>query len=520
MNSKTDVLSSPSMKKRKCSCIPRYIWGEKGLDTVDGKRTYYRELIKETDGLSEIFRVGDIVFVRSSILSRPYIGEIVSLFEDADGMYKTSTRWFYRKQDVAKKDQSQVLGSLPNEVFYSDFSDENNVDLILGFCKIQWVDYRLLTADFKQVQGIFNCRYRYLPFESKVVPHHRICIPSAESSDADDVTIIEMPPLAVEITGSSSFSSAVGPSSPMPSSLTAKSPVRCKKVIRMCTACSEGVAESIHPVLKVDLCGVCYKAHLDSATLSDIKEEQACFWCNSKEGLTSVECDSCQKSFCEKCIKRNFGKSFYTLILKIEPWSCFVCDQTPLVALQLVASAPLLNMERVFASIPSPTEHHYRSGFQATAAEIHAGFCPETEETRLLLMQNPGALKLASIICKYMDMSAFPDLILPFLTSRDLAVVRAVSKGLHKMMSIMTLTPGLFETEFGRENRCKLFPHQMLDLKNMKLLENKSKEFGALRGGIFADDPGLGKTITSLALITSTAGQLPSCKLIFTLASK
>ena len=33
--------------------------------------------------------------------------------------------------------------------------------------------------------------------------------------------------------------------------------------------------------------------------------------------------------------------------------------------------------------------------------------------------------------------------------------------------------------------------------------------FGALRGGIFADEPGLGKTVTAIALISATAGSIP-----------
>jgi hypothetical protein len=58
-------------------------------------------------------------------------------------------------------------------------------------------------------------------------------------------------------------------------------------------------------------------------------------------------------------------------------------------------------------------------------------------------------------------------------------------------------------------NRAGLYPHQLASLRAMYEMENRSNHFGALRGGILGDAPGLGKTITSLALISSTAGIRP-----------
>eukprot|EP01035_Chromulina_nebulosa_P017760 gene17760-23360_t len=43
----------------------------------------------------------------------------------------------------------------------------------------------------------------------------------------------------------------------------------------------------------------------------------------------------------------------------------------------------------------------------------------------------------------------------------------------------------------------------------MRELENANCQFGGLRGGILADEPGLGKTVTVIALCLSTAGSLP-----------
>ena len=69
---------------------------------------------------------------------------------------------------------------------------------------------------------------------------------------------------------------------------------------------------------------------------------------------------------------------------------------------------------------------------------------------------------------------------------------------------------GLFATPFGRENACRLYPHQHRSLRVMQAAEDPPGwRFGEMRGGILADDPGLGKTVTMLALITHSTGTLP-----------
>jgi hypothetical protein len=79
----------------------------------------------------------------------------------------------------------------------------------------------------------------------------------------------------------------------------------------------------------------------------------------------------------------------------------------------------------------------------------------------------------------------------------------------------INMTPGLFQTPYGVENQCKLYPHQLVSLEFMRDLESCHNSadiaFGTLRGGILADSPGLGKTITMLALITTTSGVIPRC---------
>lgn len=70
---------------------------------------------------------------------------------------------------------------------------------------------------------------------------------------------------------------------------------------------------------------------------------------------------------------------------------------------------------------------------------------------------------------------------------------------------------GLFRTEFGEENSCRLVPHQRRSLRHMIAAEAPPNwTFGQLRGGILADDPGLGKTVTMLALIVYSVGSRPT----------
>ena len=66
---------------------------------------------------------------------------------------------------------------------------------------------------------------------------------------------------------------------------------------------------------------------------------------------------------------------------------------------------------------------------------------------------------------------------------------------------------------FNDHSRAGLYPHQLASLRAMHKMEQSSSShhipFGALRGGVLGDAPGLGKTITTLALISSTAGRRP-----------
>ena len=69
--------------------------------------------------------------------------------------------------------------------------------------------------------------------------------------------------------------------------------------------------------------------------------------------------------------------------------------------------------------------------------------------------------------------------------------------------------PGVLSTVDDIKAGAGLFTHQLASLRAMHKVENNNTTFGALRGGILGDAPGLGKTITMLALIASTSGLRP-----------
>ena len=110
-----------------------------------------------------------------------------------------------------------------------------------------------------------------------------------------------------------------------------------------------------------------------------------------------------------------------------------------------------------------------------------------------------------------------------FLAPHELRAVPCASKTIHTELQRVdyTFARGLVQTQpsapwphFPGLFRGKivggLFKHQLASLRAMRLLETHTRQFGKLRGGVLADAPGLGKTVTVLALILQTAGELPS----------
>ncbi|KAL3784494.1 hypothetical protein HJC23_013637 [Cyclotella cryptica] len=114
----------------------------------------------------------------------------------------------------------------------------------------------------------------------------------------------------------------------------------------------------------------------------------------------------------------------------------------------------------------------------------------------------------------------------PYLTLHDLHSFRLASKSIYNSLQYTEYTksrdgndylvpfpgfPGILSTRNDIHSGAGLFCHQLASLHAMHLAENASANlaFGSLRGGILGDAPGLGKTITMLALICSTAGLKP-----------
>lgn len=116
--------------------------------------------------------------------------------------------------------------------------------------------------------------------------------------------------------------------------------------------------------------------------------------------------------------------------------------------------------------------------------------------------------------------SRAPSFAFDYLTVRDRVQLRLISKRFNQNLKQVEYHrckdgriykvpfPGFPGLLMARDDE-GLFPHQLASLQAMHKAENSSTEFGSLRGGILGDAPGLGKTITMLALITSTAGRRP-----------
>ena len=93
-----------------------------------------------------------------------------------------------------------------------------------------------------------------------------------------------------------------------------------------CSACcSKRQKCKAHPLLDaVPICPQCWDAyHLGEFTIDEANEIY-CRWCG--EGGRLINCDTCPKSFCQECIKRNFGVAELHRILQLDDrWSCFLC---------------------------------------------------------------------------------------------------------------------------------------------------------------------------------------------------
>jgi hypothetical protein len=88
-----------------------------------------------------------------------------------------------------------------------------------------------------------------------------------------------------------------------------------------------------HPLLNVPICNNCDFIYNSGTFEVDTEgNEIFCRWCGDGSGNNTATgglllCDECPKSFCKKCIKRNFGlDEINSIELSVEPWSCYICN--------------------------------------------------------------------------------------------------------------------------------------------------------------------------------------------------
>jgi len=103
-----------------------------------------------------------------------------------------------------------------------------------------------------------------------------------------------------------------------------------------------------------------------------------------------------------------------------------------------------------------------------------------------------------TIVCGLMKLpNEVLSILIRYLSARDISIIAVTNTHLHRYT--VSVVPGM---------RLELFTHQIVSL--VWMLRRESFKRGDLRGGLICDEPGLGKTITCLALILRTRGTKPS----------
>jgi hypothetical protein len=298
------------------------------------------------------------------------------------------------------------------------------------------------------------------------------------------------------------------------------------------TGCSnQRDAEFIHPVLGVPLCGWCHKAFKDkelfNSTITEAKEvhermsstpttdpstrddeDSICLWCGSDDDRELYMCDSmkCTNSVCRVCVVRNFGTEEADRVKSVKTWYCYACSPTPAFnSLRVSEKELIFSLDKVFQSVDSSTETaEIESEAAKTAADLTqfeaqlaSLFCAELPSTKCY-----GCFRFfGAIQSQFVEYLCAPDIF---------CGLYLVSKNIHRFFKQTTsFLPGLFQNQSSNKLAHRLHDHQVDSLRQLRHLESKFVSFGEVRGGIFADAPGLGKTVTILALICGSSGTMP-----------
>merc|ERR1712032_131618 len=106
-----------------------------------------------------------------------------------------------------------------------------------------------------------------------------------------------------------------------------------------CTACKKPIDFKVegtlyrHPVLAVPVCDKCHQFYSESKWSKDEEGyHEHCGWCAN--GGEMMLCDSCKNVFCQRCIRRNLGRSKVREIEESDEWNCLVCKPTQIRSLR------------------------------------------------------------------------------------------------------------------------------------------------------------------------------------------
>ena len=165
-----------------------------------------------------------------------------------------------------------------------------------------------------------------------------------EDRKAEDVVVVlsdnEEPPKKVSISDAQYFGTLPeNEQKYLKKNVIAGDGLESKNVV--CTACKKTIdfkAEGTlfrHPVLAVPVCEKCHEFYTSSSWSKDEEGfDEQCRWCAN--GGEMLLCDSCKNVFCQRCIRRNLGRSKVKEIEEADEWNCLVCEPKQIRSLRVL----------------------------------------------------------------------------------------------------------------------------------------------------------------------------------------